>query len=283
MQTALETSASARYAALVTLSWSKAPVLSGATEEIKRYTNWDSDIVIGDDTFESVPEMDVELGEVHGGTEDKPGKITCSKLVSPFNSLRTGLVFPRVDILVEQVDPSDTAATRRQLFVGNLGKVTGNPAGRSALVRAQLNGIKAQMDKVRLGVPATNSCQWIFGDPITCGYDKEATKQAGSVLSVGSPNRNSIELSVGNGTSPNERFRRGTIHVYGMKLTIRQSFDDGTFDLWHTPPAWLVGKPVSLYEGCDKQYSTCTVFGRESRFMGYGIRIPSRNPLFETD
>jgi len=285
MQTPLETSPSEQYANLVTLRWSRLPVVSGSSETIVRYTNWDQDIQIpsGGDLFLSVPEIEVELAEVHGGTQDRPGKLTASRNTVPFNILRSGLAFPRITVSVEQVSPLNILATRRLLFTGSLGKVTGNPSGKAALVRVQINGIKAQVARVRLGVPATNSCQWIFGDPVTCGYDKEATKQTATVLSVGDPSRTSIRLSAGNGTSPNARFRRGIIHVGGLKLTIRESLDTGTFNLFKTPPDWLVGLPATLFEGCDKQYSTCVRFQRQTRFMGCGIRIPSRNPLFQAD
>jgi hypothetical protein len=278
-QTPLETSSGALYALLVTLTWSNAPT-TGTTTTVKRYTNWTSPIT-DTDTFESAPDMEVDLGENHGGTQDKPGRLTVSKEHSPFDVLRSGLVHPRVEILVEQVDPSNASNTRRTIFSGHLGKVQANPGGRAGLVRVQLNGAKAELANIRLGVPATRTCQWIFGDSTTCGYDKEATKLSGEVLSIGSPERTSVTLDVGSGTSPNTHFKRGTIKVGGMSLTIRQSYDNGTFDLFRVPPDWIVGLDVEVFEGCDKQYSTCQQFGRQSRFMGLGIRIPDRQPLLE--
>jgi len=283
-QTTLETDAGAQYAVLVTLSWSNLPTV-GEAQTVKRYTNWTESLDIngdGSEVFSSVPNMEIKLGDVHGGTQDKPGELTISREFSPFDLLRSGLVHPKIKVKVEQIDPSNMLATRRQLFWGVLGKIRANPGGRASLVRCQINGIKAQLKQIRAGIPATPTCQWIFGDPATCGYDKQATKLSGTVLSIGGVNRVTIQLSVGAGVTPNGRYRRGTIKVAGLSLAIRQSYDDGNFDLFKTPPAWLVGKEAELFEGCDKQLSTCRVFERESRFMGLGIRIPARQPLFES-
>jgi len=280
-QTTLETSAAAQYAVLVTLSWSNLPT-AGDAVTYKRYTNWTSDLDINGDAsevFESTPTLQVDLGEIHGGTEDKHGKMTIGRDSEPFDVLRKGLIHPSVSIVVEHLDPTNMLATRRKLFTGQLGKIHANPAGKTSLVRSELLGIKDPLKGLKVGYAMTPSCQLPFGGPI-CGYDKEATKQVGTVLAVGSPRRVSIQLSVGNGTSPNERFRRGKIMVAGMSLAIRQSYDDGFFDTFRTPPEWIVGKDVWLYEGCDKQLSTCRVFDREESFVGLGIKIPSRNPVF---
>jgi len=284
-ENSLETAAGASYAVLVTLSWSNLPVSPGDPEKTtKKYAAWTEDIDIngdGSEVFESAPNLEVDLGEVHGGTDDKPGELTISREYEPFNILRSGLVHPRIEVVVEQVDPTDPVLTRRVLFKGRIGKIKANPGGRASLVSANLNGVKAELNQVRLGIPATPTCQWAFGGE-QCGYDKEATKQTGEVLSIGSPERVSVRLSVGSGTSPNNRYKRGIIKVGGLLLTIRKSYDDGFFDLFKVPPPWIVGLPAELFEGCDKQYSTCVQFQRQHRFMGLGIRIPDRQPLFES-
>lgn len=283
-ETPLETNAAAQFAVLVTLRWSNLPT-SGDAETVVKYTNWTRDIdILGDESevFQSIPDMQIELGEIHGGTDDKPSTISISRQHSPFDVLRSGLSHPKVNVTIEQVDPSDIANTRRPMFLGTLGKLRANPGGRASLVKCQINGIKAQLNQINLGVPCLTSCVLPFGGDI-CGYDKEATKKSGIVIAVGSPERVSIELSVGNGDSPNDLYRRGVIKVAGMFFTIRESYNDGTFDLFKIPPAWLVGKPAELFEGCDKQYSTCTARGRTSRFLGLGIRMPNRQPIFEDE
>jgi hypothetical protein len=278
-ETTLETAASASYAIMVTLTWSNEPT-TGDSQTVKRYTNWTEDFTVDAEDFESVTDMEVSLGEIHGGTDDRPGKLTISRQFSPFDVLRSGLLHPRVHIKVEQCDPLDPSNTRRQLFWGHLGRIRSNPGGRASLVTAQLNGIKAELKQVRLGIPATATCAWSFGDS-KCGYDKEATKLSGTVLSVGSPQRVSIQLDVGSGVTPNSHYRQGIIRCGGMAFVIRSSYNDGYFDVYNRPPDWIVGLDADLYEGCDKNYSTCQQFGRQGQFMGLGIRIPGRQPLFE--
>lgn len=280
-ETTLETAPGASYAVLITLTWSNLPV-SGPDPEstVVRYTNWTEEVEVGEDTFLSVPDMEVDLGEIHGGTEDKPGKLVISRQFPPFNVFPNGKTHPKVHIKVEQCDPLDPEATRRQLFWGHLGAIQVNPGGRASLVSCRLNGIKAELKQIKLGIPAATTCQWVFGGT-ACGYDKDATKVVGTILSVGSPLRVSVQMSTGSGTTPNSNFKRGTLKVGGMSLPVRRSYDDSYLDLSRVPPEWIVGLPFELFEGCDKQYSTCTMYGRQSRFMGPGIRIPARQPLFE--
>jgi len=149
-------------------------------------------------------------------------------------------------------------------------------------VTAQLNGIKSRLAKIQAGIPATTTCQWTFGQS-PCMYDKEATKLVGEVLAVGTPERVSISFDVGSGVTPNSLFKRGIIKVAGMAFTIRQSRNNGTFDCMRVPPPSLVGRTAHIYEGCDKQRSTCISRGQESQFMALGIRIPARQPLFERE
>jgi len=122
MQTSLETASGASYAVLLTLWWDNRPDLF-LPEITKRYTNWTSELTVGADTFASVPNMEVELGEIHGGTSDKPGKLTISREFSPFDELRKALSHPRVNLRVEQCDPLDASNPRRQLFLGSLGRI----------------------------------------------------------------------------------------------------------------------------------------------------------------
>lgn len=280
-ETSLETSPGASFAVLMTLEWSNEPVSGGdPAKTVLRYTNWTQDVEVGGETFVSAPNMEVELGEIHGGTEDRPGKLTISRQFKPFDTLRKGLTHPKISVKIEQADPLDPVNTRRQLFWGQIGRIRSNPGGRASLVTAQLNGIKAQLKQIKLSVPATPTCVWSFGDE-NCGYDKEATKMTGSVLSIGSPQRVSIQLDFGSGTTPNNRYRQGIVKVGGMSFIIRKSNNDGTFDLFRIPPPWVVGLDVELFEGCDKNLSTCEQYNRVISFMGIGIRIPGRQPVFE--
>lgn len=277
-QSTLHTLPASLYTVIVTLSWGD-PVVT------KRYVRWDSDITIGSDVFESLPTMSVELPKKDGAISDNPGKLTLPSSADPMPRLASTFVHPRVKVSIDQIDPSSPTTTRKNLFYGDIGLVTKNPNGKPGLVKCSIAGIKSSLLELKLSISATTTCQNGFGD-IRCGADSSSWDQTGTVDSLYSPERNCITLDLPSVSDPSTelpdpRFRGGYIDIGGLKMTIKKSRADKTFELFKVPPPWIVGEDCTVYAGCDKRKETCELWGRISRFVAPGIKTPPRNPVYE--
>lgn len=279
-ETNLETQPSNQLAVLLTLTYG-----DSGSPHVKRYTHWDEALSVLGNTFESVPSLSVDLGEQTSTLEDRNTTIDISKKFEPFATLASGAKHARVKVLVQQINPLDPT-TLRDLFFGFIGKVTKNPGGRAGLVRATCTGVKSQLQQIRMGIPATTECQWQFAGH-GCEVDRSAHTYVGTVSAIGDPSHNSVTLTLPGVTTPatelaNAFFRRGQVVVDGLPIPIRASREDGRFDLFQIPPASWLGKACTLLPGCDKRLLTCrNVWLNEERFLGLGIAIPPKNPLFE--
>lgn len=279
-QTTLETRAASQYAALVTLSYG-----DKAAPTIRRYTSWTNDLVVGGQTFISEPLLDIELPEQTGGVEMKEGKLTCPSWREPFDLLSTGFGFSKVWVKIDQVDPSNIVATFRNLNLSSITKVRKNPGKRKGLSECTLANMKLGLNGFRLSLPMTSTCCVPFGGD-HCRKDASALEQTGTVASIGTPQRNSVTLvlpAVLDPVSqlPDNKFAMGTLQVNGRSFRIVKSYESLTFDLNELAPPWIVGQACKIYPGCRKRLEDCRVWDNEINFMGLGIKIPARNPVFE--
>lgn len=274
-QTSLEIKPASQYALLVTMTYGSATV---------RYCRWTEDLTVGSETFTAEPQIEVEVGENHGGTEAKPSKITMPISRAPFDVLLAGYPFPEVTIKVEQADPTSIALTRRHLVEGTLIVSIKNPSGRSGIVRASFAGPKKRIQDVQnVSLRLTTSCDVPFGG-MHCRVDASAWTRVGTVSAI---DGNIVTLTIPSVTNPltelpNARYRRGSIEVEGCRVMLKKSNEDLSFELFElAPPTW-VGKSMTIRAGCDKRLSTCKdVWNNEINFVGLGIKIPSRNPLYQ--
>lgn len=276
----MQTKPALQVATLVTLTF-------GATPTVVRYTNWTENIVLGSDTFLSETTLEVELGQQHGGTEDKPSKLTIASGREPFNRLITGYRHARVVSKVEEIVPGNSA-TRRVLHYGSIGFVTRNPNGKPGIVRADLIGLKARIAEVRGSIPMTSTCDHIFNSDISlCRVvGADAWKQLGTVSGIHATEKNVVICTLPGVSSPAvelaaERFRRGRVTVDGLSLQIKKSREDGSFEMFGLIPPWWVGANCEVSPGCDGRIESCRLWNNENNFRGLGIKIPARNPVFE--
>lgn len=274
-QTDLDKKAANPFVVLVTLSYGETP-----TE--RRYVRHSTDVTLGSDTFTAAPTLAVTLKEQHGGTDDDGAEVTIDAGLAPFDNLSSGEPHARVAVKIEEADPDD-AGTRRELFYGWIRTVRVAPSGRSRLATATVEGIKSRL-KVAMGVPATTTCAWRFGDA-RCGVDVAAQREVGTVTALetnGERNRLTVDFGTSTPDLSNSRWRRGYLEVDGLRLMIRKSFNDGRFDLVRIPPARWLNAEVTATPGCDKTISTCrSVWDNEEHFGGLGYAMPARNPIFE--
>lgn len=256
---------------------------------VRRYARWTNDIVLGADTFVAVPTLDVELGLQHGGTEDKPHKVTMASGIDPLANIAMGFRHSPVHVLIEQINPLDPS-TRRHLGEGKITSVTKNPNGRPGLIRANVGTLKLRIAEARVGIQANSTCDNLFGNEAStpCRIDASSWVRTGTVASVMTPDRNVITLTLPSVSDPTvelaaERYRRGYIDVDGLRLTIKRSLENKSFELFCVPGPFLVGKVAIVHAGCDGLLTTCrTVWNNEINFNGIGAKIPDRNPVFES-
>jgi len=262
------------FTVLVTFTYGSAPT-------VKRYARNSEDITLGSDTFTAAPTLSVELKEQHGGTEDDGAELSVDAGLAPFDNLTTGEAHSRVAVKIEEADPDD-AGTRRELYYGWIRTVRVAPNGRSRLATATIEGIKSRL-KVAMGVPATTTCAWRFGDD-RCQFDVASERATGTISALqtnGERNRLTINFD-GSPDLDNERWRRGYLEVDGLRIMIRKSFNDGRFELTRLPPSRWINADVTATPGCDKRIATCRdVWDNEEHFGGLGYAMPARNPLFQ--
>lgn len=272
--TSLEQSSGSVYAILVTFTW--------GTSSVTRYCRWTDDITIGPDTWTAEPTLKVTDLKIRGGTEDDPATIQMISELAPFNTLLRPYAHAKVNVTIEEVDPSDTS-TRRVLFTGKVSKITSRADGVRRLGRAKCAGIKALLQGA-FGVQATTGCILPFGG-VVCAFDLEAAKVAVVIagLNVGGiPNRIKLSPSDTTDLNPNMWTRGWFLHD-GLHIVIRRCWNNGDkdFDLREIPPPEWAGATVLMYPGCVKDPAACAFHGRTESFSGFGYSIPDRNPQYQ--
>jgi hypothetical protein len=282
-QNALDKDSASQYTILIQFTW--------GDSNVARYAQWNSDVAIsGLGTFISEPTLEADVGLQHGGIEDKPSSVKISSAVEPIAEIVRGFAHAPVNVVVWQVDPFDPGTTLRELIRGDIGRVKKNPGGVAAIVKFTVVDIKSKLD-TQIGLYTTPTCQWIFGDPLTCQYALAANTKACNITGYQTSARNEITVGGFSGGAPdltNLRWARGYIDVDGLRIMIREVIDngDGTADIKLgriPPPSWDGATSVSMVPGCNKQLSTCRdIHDNEANFLAPGISIPAYNPVLAT-
>lgn len=305
---ALQSSASKGLAVLVTLHWGSADwpgYAIGAEPEggVVRYTDWPTALTFSADgrTFYPVDRLTVALGESNGGAADTPFTIRLPGMapvvaengsmtgggVEPFRSaLRYGE--PRVECVVEEVDPSDTTgATRVILARGTLTEDA--PVAGSDLVEARFAGVKRRLEHSLRQLIADPSCGNTFCDA-RCGRllpDYTFTDKVEGVVGwrVSAPILATTPTV--NGTTLSASWARyGRAVRGGLSIPIIDHLTGADADTvvleYEPPPSWL-GAYIGFVAGCNKSADACeNEMDNLERFAGYGIGIPPENPLLRT-
>lgn len=273
-QTSLERNAASQYAILVTMKWGDSPT-------IVRYCRYNHSIQLGLFTYLAVSELDVTLGENHGGTKAVKSSIILPTKYPPCTRKVTGYPHAEIEITIEQIDPTNIS-TRRLLFFGWVGETTENPNGKKGMTKFDLDSIKAKIAELQLSVPALSTCINLFGGPY-CQAAAQSWERTGTVTTI---SNTTITIDFGGAVSdpvaelPNERFRRGDIYLDGLSLLIKRSLQDGSFELFEPVPPWWLGQSVKVSPGCDGRLDSCRIWGREESFNGLAILTVGRNPVF---
>jgi hypothetical protein len=144
------------------------------------------------------------------------------------------------------------------------------------LYEAELIGSKSRIVHLRVSMPANYECANVFQGPV-CQADASGDIQVGTVSAVNaSVNRITTSFS----GLVNDKYARGTLDINGAKYLIRAVSGSNVFT-YKQPDPGLVDSPCILNPGCRKRIQDCRFWGNESRFNGFGIAMPKKNPSFD--
>lgn len=150
---------------------------------------------------------------------------------------------------------------------------------------AQIEDLKSRM-KQRVGRVYSRNCDYVFGDPDTCGFDLSTVEQSDAVGSVTDPEQKRIftldTLSVADGY-----FDDGTIlWTDGNNKNLYSEIKTqlGSVVELHvaTPFKIVASDPFNIWPGCKHTKEACKTFqGNLQRFGGFPT-IPGNDKLFQS-
>lgn len=271
------TSPAQRRAILVTLRW-------GMNNEV-RYAKYTEDISLPGplegviELFTAEPTLEMSLdGGLHGGTDATTLNIQMRNSVPPFTTLCRPYPHAPVSVLVEEYSPDEDV--RASLFEGDIVKVVDCPRGKRGIAKAVVTNYKARLS-IPLGIQATTTCQWSFGD---CNCGKDVPMSTGTITALNDSNEiNWIKVTFDTPpTLSSELWKCGFVEVDGCRLLIRQFQEtNSVFELDQVPPPEWEGQAAYFVRGCSKTIACCRLWNNEIQFGGFGFAMPPRNPVFE--
>jgi hypothetical protein len=250
----------------------------GTGDQVDRYTSAATAIAItGDGTYASDPSLSVDLGEQSGRGEVEPVEVRMRATQEPWATIATAEPFPAVSVIISEVEIDDPDATQRILARGTLQRTIVNPGGQPGLVRAEIHGPRGALMDRPLGVSATTTCPWRFGDA-ACGVDTAALTESATVDSISGL---SVTLTGLTTTATTGYWRRGIIRRGGLSIAIRAYTTGSTMTLDRPAPSSWDGQAVEVVPGCSKEIGQCRDrWSNEARFGGCGFAIPARDPRY---
>jgi hypothetical protein len=266
----------------------------GGTTTYHRFTTCASDVEHdegaggSDFTFTSMPDMTVGPVKFDGTTEDRPLEITFTSNAF-FDRLTNGTPHAPVYVRVWEVqDPGEGTETLLLLFRGRLARATRNPGGQGGRCMLEFSSPKARMS-VPLGMQANHHCINTFGDDSAdtgspgnqCTINVSPLAATGTVGAISGKTLTLLSVSTPGGRT--RYWHKGSVEFNGTRIQIREwvSSAPTLFHLVNFPPADWSGEVVTIWPGCDKGIGTCREWANEGNFNGFGMEIPSRNPVYE--
>jgi len=262
-----------------------------AAYQFERYTNSDSDVTTGAGTFSSLPAMEIKLPPYGVGSDEKPCEITVKKdiLSGLFDAVSKGEPHSRVEITIQELaegrgvfSPKTELIT---LFKGILGRAIKSKEAGAESVRMEFLEWRTQL-QVSMGLQANAQCVWTFGGrgcQIAVPTFVFAVINITGVLVQVSVDPETVSPTPAPSNPVGPRFwHRGFLERNGLRIMIKDWFDGDVFTLLRKPPEEWAGQSVTASAGCDKSPGTCdSTWANIENFGGFGISMPSYNPLLE--
>lgn len=224
----------------------------------------------------ALPELSIDMGKQQGGSKDSPVEVEM-KIVNPITELINGYMFQPIWANVFELDPSNPQITTRQLFYGRVSNLIINKNHRADTVGFRLNGNKAQLDKIPIGLRAGTTCQWSLGDK-TCDVDLVPLRESPMITDI-QGRTITVDALV---NQSNRYWQGGYFRFEKLHAGIRSYTGGLTFETFRGINPNMIGETIEMTPGCDKTIETCrTKFNNEERFGGFGYAIPAYTPIWE--
>jgi hypothetical protein len=244
-----------------------------------RFTDWTEDTILGSQSYDSTPDMEVRAPEISGILNDKTLQVALPLKVNGFTDrLSNGTPHSPIYVTLRELLRSlDGGSSEQQvvLFKGRVSRVIRNPNGRTNSVGIEAKSLKSQMD-VPMGLPANHQCVWTFGGR---GCFVTVPTENGTLATI----TGKTVTITGLAGHADRYWHRGFVERQGLRLLIREWVNGTSFELAKEPPADWATQTVKVYAGCDKTIETCRArWSNEINFGGFGYAIPAYHPVFES-
>lgn len=248
-----------------------------------RYTDWNQNVVGPDaEEYTATPAMEVKVAPISGTLRERPSSVTLP-LDDLTERISNGFVFSPIFIKVTEAIVRGLEVEYLVHFIGRAVSYTRNDDGRRNRVKLNCENWKSLLS-MPAGIPATHQCIWGAVGDHNCKADIEPHIAPGLVASI----ENTLATITGlppHNDDPTERFwHNGFVEFEGATIRIRDwhNSSPNIFQLQQRMPSEWEGEFVTVTPGCDYRIGTCDGrWNNVERFMGFGIGIPSFNPLFE--
>lgn len=226
--------------------------------------------------FTALPTLEIDLKKQHGGIDDSPVEVRMS-INTPFDIPAAGIVSQPLWASVYEWDPTNPDTTLSILYRGRVARMTVNPNGLADVIDFKIEGNKAGLKEVLVGIPALTTCPWTLGDK-TCKVNLAPLRE---VQTIGNIVGKTVTLNALT-TQTSRYWERGYVRYEKQRIGIRV-YDGGlTLETYIALPVSLIGSDIELTPGCDKTITTCRArFDNEELFGGFGYAIPAYTPIFE--
>lgn len=245
-------------------------------ETYLRYCTSIEDMLIGGVLFTACPAAFFELAAItHDLSDDDDTLLYLPESTGLLSLLAAYISVPDITVQIEEVNANNDS-DREILFIGKVDAIVTNPSGNAGFIGMPLKGPKALLNNCSLGEVCYSTCRLGFGGSL-CGVALAPLASNRTILNIV---KNKITLD---GAAPtySDYFAKGFMEIDGIPLFIVSADNLEVVCLFHTltDTASLIGKTVTIYPGCDKQYLTCkNRWANELKFKGLARNMPSYSP-----
>lgn len=255
----------------------------------ERIVNDTQEAKIGSDVYLPSPATHVILPANTIGLKEKDAEIALPFKAGGFSErISNGSPFSTTDIAIYEqmrVDNGSEWGDLKTMFLGRMSSTRRFAGKKSQIVSVFATNSKSRLDRA-LGISCNHHC------PFTLGGNGCFVSLLSMRMPVTSSDIRTRRITLDDGLSsggikqkPTGYWKRGFIEYAGIQLMINDWEGTGSseFVLAEAAPEEFEGNTeVLLYPGCDHTWQVCDqTFANVSHFGGYGIGIPSYNPLTE--
>lgn len=246
-------------------------------DTIRRYTNAHRDIDYLGVTFSSVPTISVDIPTSTGGVREDDFHVMLPRAGTFAREMASGVPFPPVRMIVRELVVARNDTIADVIHDGQCQVVVANPEGKDGMYRVSSQTIKSRLG-VKMGIPATVTCQHVFGLSSDCGIDETAIQQNVTITRI-QPGGLVVQVATITVSTP---WTNGYLSLEGLRIKIRDYAGGTSLATTVAPPPSWQGRTVLATPGCRKTWDACgSDWANQTQFLGMGVAIPQYHPLLE--